>query len=439
MLTWLFSKTPLIFLTQTFWRDEAFSYFMAKKSLIEILFLTAKDFNPPLYYFVLHYWMKIFGSSEIALRSLSLIFFWGIVYVAFLFLKDIFKLKERKSLFYLLFFIVNPLLIYYAFEARMYSMLAFLATLSYYLFYKKNYRLYFITTLSGLFTSYFMIFVIVSQLLFLFINKHFNFKKSAIYIILIIFFPWVIFFLFQNGLSGGFWLKKPQFHHLLNLLGIIFTGHESYLYPNPLIVYAMEKTTNILSLILTLIVLIGFYLHKKEGKKPENLIFNLLSYWGLGIPLFILLFSYLKAIFIPRYIIYTSVGLTLLLIYILEKIPKLFKNIFIILIITLSIYYQLLQVSFRSKHDIRKKLAEINILANKNDLIYVKDDLDYFTVRYYLKNKRVFIYGKGYNNIATFNGKTLIPEADIANRLPNYPIKAFIITGNGNYTIQSVY
>jgi len=134
MLNFLFTKTPLFFLTQPFWRDEAFSYFMAKKNIFEMLFLTAKDFNPPLYYFILHFWMNIFGSSEIALRSLSLLFFWGTICIVFLFLNNIFKMKERKSSIYLILFIINPLLLYYAFEARMYSMLAFFATLSFYAF-----------------------------------------------------------------------------------------------------------------------------------------------------------------------------------------------------------------------------------------------------------------------------------------------------------------
>ena len=65
MLNFIFTKTPLFFLTQSFWRDEAFSYFMAKKNISEIIFLTAKDFNPPLYYSILHFWIKIFGGSEI--------------------------------------------------------------------------------------------------------------------------------------------------------------------------------------------------------------------------------------------------------------------------------------------------------------------------------------------------------------------------------------
>jgi len=162
MLNFLFTHTPLLFLTQSFWRDEAFSYFLAKKNILEIIILSAKDFSPPLYHLLLHFWLKIFGGSEISMRSLSVIFFWATLYVCFLFLQEIFKLNFKKSLIYLLLFLVNPFLSYYAFEARAYSLFAFLATLSYYSFYKKNYKLYFLSTVFGLYTHYFMLFVVFS-------------------------------------------------------------------------------------------------------------------------------------------------------------------------------------------------------------------------------------------------------------------------------------
>src|SRR3989338_2251456 len=230
MLQYLFTKTPLLFLTQSLWRDEAFSYFMAKKNIFEMIFLTAKDFNPPLYYFILHFWMKIFGGSEIALRSLSIIFFWATIYVAFLFLNNIFKIKQKKSFFYLLFFVINPFLLYYAFEARMYSMLAFFATLSFYYFLKKNYKFYTLVTVLGLFTHYFMIFVVAGQWLFLWINKKkgFQFKKSAIYISGLVFSPWLLFSLLQRNLFSSYWITRPQIKYILGLPVVIYTGIESF-------------------------------------------------------------------------------------------------------------------------------------------------------------------------------------------------------------------
>ena len=126
----IYTFTPLRFFIQSFWRDEAFSYLLAKQNILSILILTAKDYNPPLYYLLLHMWIGVFGPSEIALRTLSLLFFFGTLYVVSLFLNNIFKISVKKTLFYLLLFVLNPLLHYYAFEARMYTLFAFFITLS---------------------------------------------------------------------------------------------------------------------------------------------------------------------------------------------------------------------------------------------------------------------------------------------------------------------
>ena len=441
MLTWLFTRTPFFYLTQSFWRDEAFSYFMAKKNIFQIIILTAKDFNPPLYYLILHFWMKIFGGSEIALRSLSIIFFWATVYVAFLFLNDIFKIKLKKSFFYLIFFILNPLLLYFAFEARMYSMLAFFASLSYYAFYKKNYRLYLLATILGLFTHYFMIIVVSSQLLFLLINKKkdFNFKKSIIYLSLLMFSPLVIFFLSQSSFLNSFWLLKPRLYHLMNLPGIIYTGHELNLYPNSFTVNAMEKNVFYFSLLLILIIIIGFFHYRKKARSKEHILFNFLFIWAIGIPLFALIFSFIKPIFIPRYFIFTVVGLILLVILILKKTPFLLRTILIVLLLLLSFNYQKLQLKYRKKYDLRKSLREIQVIANKKDLVYVTNDLDFFTAQYYLDENKVYIYGKSYEEIPVYNGKVLIPKEKIASTLPFYPQKAFILNSDGSYTIQAMY
>ncbi|PIV07924.1 hypothetical protein COS52_05390, partial [Candidatus Roizmanbacteria bacterium CG03_land_8_20_14_0_80_39_12] len=112
---------------------------------------------------LLKVWMGFFGSSEIAIRSLSLIFFWATLYIVFLILNDVFRLSEKKSIAYLLLFIINPLLHYYAFEARMYSMMAFIATLLFYALMKHKYKLYAYTAITAMFTHYFLFIVIAFQ------------------------------------------------------------------------------------------------------------------------------------------------------------------------------------------------------------------------------------------------------------------------------------
>lgn len=439
MLNFLFTKTPLFLFTQSFWRDEAFSYFMAKKSVFEIILSTAKDFSPPLYYLVLHYWMKVFGSTEIALRSLSFVFFWGTIYIAFLFLNDIFKIKLKKSFFYLIFFIINPLLLYYAFEARMYTMFAFFASLSYYAFFKKDYRLYLFSTIAGLFTQYYMLLVIFSQLFFLIINKKRveSFKKNAIYVSLFVFLPWFVYFLTQNGFPNSFWISKPQFKDIFGLLAVIYTGNEYSFYGNTF-VQAIFQNLFYSSILLFFITAIGMFLYAKKFSRKEKLNYQLLFIWGIGIAVMIGLISFIKPLYFPRYLIFTTVGFLLLTVFVLEKINVYLRVVLIIILMTLTFNYQKLQIEYRKKTDLRKALREIQIIAGKNDLVYT-NDLDFFTAQYYFDENRVYIYGKSYKKIPTYNGKVLIPEKKVALTLPFYPQKAFILKSNGDYTIQAMY
>lgn len=439
MLQFLFTKTPLFYLTQSFWRDEAFSYFMAKKSLLDIIFLTAKDFSPPLYYFILHFWIKIFGGSEIAIRSLSIVFFWSTIYVVFLFLNEIIKLSQKKAFFYLILFIINPLLLYYAFEARMYSMFAFLASLSYYAFYKKNNKLYLISTIAGLFTHYFMLFVVFSQLGFLILNKVDvkYIKRKFVYLSLLIYSPWIFFFFSQNRVPSSFWLNKPHVRDIFAMLGIIYTGNEGMTFPTDL-KFKIQNSLILISAILLIIISSGVYLYIKKLSNKDKLDSQMLFFWGIGIPTVIGLVSFIKPIYFPRYLIFTGVGFLLLNIFILEKINVYFRTILIVLLLLLTINYQKLQFEYRKKTNFRKVFSEIKLIAGKKDLIYV-DDLDFFTALYYLEGNNVYVYGKSYKEIPAYNGKSLIPESKIASNLPFYPTKAFILKSNGQYSIQAMY
>src|SRR5512137_870236 len=59
---------------QSFWYDEAFSVYLSHFSLADITARTAADIQPPLYYYLLHFWTTLAGDTEFAVRFLSLIF-----------------------------------------------------------------------------------------------------------------------------------------------------------------------------------------------------------------------------------------------------------------------------------------------------------------------------------------------------------------------------
>ena len=69
---------------QSLWYDEGVSVFLAQKSLSALTAHTAGDIHPPLYYYLLHLWIRLAGASEFSLAFLSLTF--GVLLIALLFL-----------------------------------------------------------------------------------------------------------------------------------------------------------------------------------------------------------------------------------------------------------------------------------------------------------------------------------------------------------------
>jgi mannosyltransferase len=115
---------------QSLWADEGNSAAMAGRSLAEISARAAADIHPPGYYWLLNLWSRIFADSEAALRSLSAL--WGILLV-WLVYQIVVRLFDRRTALIAAFFAaINPFLIAYSQEARMYSQLAALAALLFY-------------------------------------------------------------------------------------------------------------------------------------------------------------------------------------------------------------------------------------------------------------------------------------------------------------------
>lgn len=438
MIYFLFSQTPLKFLIQSFWRDEAFTYLLAKKNILEIILLTAKDFNPPFYYLTLHFWIKIVGASEIYLRLLSLIFFWCLLYVCFLFLNNVMKINVRKSFLYLILFLINPLLNYYAFEARMYTLFAFLATLSFYFLITNKKRGYAIATIIGLYTHYFMILVILSQIIFLLAQeknkKQLRQKMMAILVSLFIFSLWIIFVLVQKPIvNESFWIAGPKLKTIFNLPAVIYSGYE---YEGNFYQKSLAKLT----LFISLFIIWGVVkmIINKDKRQVSNLIIFLLI-WSLFSPLFIFFVSFYKPLFLSRYLIFSTVGLVFLIIFILESINSKIRIILLIFLFILTLNYSQLQIKYREKANIKKVILEIKKLAKKDDFLYVTDELNFHTAQYYFNESKVFIFGKAYEEIPVYVGRILIPREKIVITLPIYPKKAFILKDNLTYDIQATY
>ncbi len=107
------------------WGDEAFSVFSAHRSLEAITLEGAEnDPHPPLYYYLLHYYLPLFGASEFALRFFSA--FFGAATIALVYKIGSRLFDPRVGALGALIAALAPFHVFYSQEIRMYSLAMFL-------------------------------------------------------------------------------------------------------------------------------------------------------------------------------------------------------------------------------------------------------------------------------------------------------------------------
>ncbi len=170
----------IIALNQSLWLDEAINVVNAENlDLFSFLIkYPVGDFHPPLYFFVIWVWGRLFNFSEMVIRFPSIIFGLGTIFTTYLFAKDLFNEQgsfsnKKVGLLSVLLLTLSPLHVYYSQEARMYSLAAFGAILSFY-FLNKVFKgdkysgiFYIISTAMILYSDYVACFVIPAQLFFI--------------------------------------------------------------------------------------------------------------------------------------------------------------------------------------------------------------------------------------------------------------------------------
>jgi mannosyltransferase len=110
---WTISKSSI-------WFDEAFGAYMIHFNFFDIARYTATDVHPPVYYWLLKLWSMFFGTTELGLRSMS-VFFAGVAIVfGYLLTHRLFGRKAARTS--LLFMVLAPMIVRYSQEMRMYAL-----------------------------------------------------------------------------------------------------------------------------------------------------------------------------------------------------------------------------------------------------------------------------------------------------------------------------
>ena len=197
-----------------FWYDEVTSFYYSQHPL--------RNWNPPLYWILLHFWIKIFGVSEFSLRFPSLITSLISVFLTYLLGKKLFTV--RVGLYAALFMAFSPFHIQYAQEARPYSLSLFLSVLSTLILFmaltekKRKFWLGFVLiTAAGFYNNinYYHIFLLIAQGMCVFILLNGKGVNRFFYFLLplLSFLPWASRFIEKfNWIKGGnfWWIQQPD-------------------------------------------------------------------------------------------------------------------------------------------------------------------------------------------------------------------------------------
>ncbi len=121
---WLILAVALILrlwgVNQSLWLDEATSIRAAKLGYTQTINdFSRSDFHPPGYYWLAKTWGYVFGISEVGIRLLSVVAGVMVVFI-------VYKIAGQPAAWLTA---VNPLLVYYSQEARMYSVATLLAVM----------------------------------------------------------------------------------------------------------------------------------------------------------------------------------------------------------------------------------------------------------------------------------------------------------------------
>lgn len=431
MWNFLIQSTPLVYLTQSVWRDEAFSILLAQRS--PAYFIPRLTFEPPAYYLLLHYWMKLFGTSEIAARSLSLVGFVLATVVVIEWAEKLFK-KHWLAWFLPAFFFFNPMLLYYAFEIRAYGWYMFFAVASMYAYMAGRPAVYVAVTVLGIYTHSYMIIVPAVQVFhYLLIYRKTVFTKKgwqdrqirAFAAVGLFVSPWLAKVAIDLPRLSESWYYPVDMQLAKSVLGNIFLGYEG----TP--VYLWKFTAGI----SLLFIAIALFAVRHKQTRARNGFFFLLAF----VPLItILTISWFKPLFVSRYFIPATIAQIFLIVFALELVRnKLLQKLFGAAALAFVVGFNLWYPSLHAKKNVRSVVYEINALTRPDDVILTDNPLILFETLYYSKTpSRVFWYNPKGEEFPWYIGDIVFSPKQVTRELPPYPIRAFIIHNDLTFEIS---
>jgi mannosyltransferase len=219
------------------WLDEALTVDRARLPLGQIAGSVKHDGAPPLYYYLLHFWMRLFGQSDLATRSLSGVI--GVITLPVAWLAGN-RFGGRVVGWTTLVLLASaPFAVYYSTEARMYGLVILLTGCGFLALHRAlesprpgNLIAVAVVTAALLYTQYWSLYLVGVVGLWLLVMGAVSRRRTrgsagadwqrpakalgAMAVGCILFIPWVPIFIYQSRYTGTPWAKPPNFAAVIN-------------------------------------------------------------------------------------------------------------------------------------------------------------------------------------------------------------------------------
>ncbi len=188
------------------WLDEAFSIELAQKSFADIVTVLQQDNGSPLFYFLLHGWIRLFGTGERVCTLLTVLLSCASLTATIALLVEVFK-DVRVRLTGAALMALAPVCLHQATNLRYYSLLVLCVAGSYLFFYRalrtgraRDWALFILASLAGLYghTLYALVPAAQFLLLILFYRRRFASGLIALLIAALGYLPWLPILVLQT-------------------------------------------------------------------------------------------------------------------------------------------------------------------------------------------------------------------------------------------------
>ena len=292
--------------------DEPFTIFYAQADFYTLFEMLKTENNPPLFFILLHFWIKVFGISAFSVRFLPMIFSTLTAPVIYFLGKRFFS--HRVGLVAALIFTFSNYQLLFAHEARIYSLFGLLTVVSMYLFLQLSNRhdlrsAIFLAIINILlvYSHFFGFYILVIQLTSCLVIKKFRIRVLKLYmvtlvIVMISYIPYLSIFISRFLLTSmhGTWVPQPILSDLYKMVwkfsnAPVTTVFFLFLLFSAFIMFIVRYIRSIVSLS-----------NKTSDTKSDTT--SVIFFWFF-LPYFLMFFiSFKIPMFLDRYLVFISFG-----------------------------------------------------------------------------------------------------------------------------------